>query len=257
MKMKLTCGYLFPLLLIFCQSANAADKPSSGQFTQPQGLTYGIGLAVKREIYKGYDQRFIPLPLVGYRGEKLSIVGPFISYQVYQNSNWRLSALISPRFEGFDESDSDYFKGMEDREFSMDAGLAINYKRESWTFSSRFRADALSRSNGIETNFKIGKQYRYGPVAIEPNIELTYLDDNNVDYYYGVRASEATAERAFYQAESALNKSLGLTISSPLWGGFIRGNINNTWYDTSITDSPLTERDTSLGIMISYSSFFK
>ena len=223
----------------------------------PQGFTYGIGLALKSEIYKGYDQRFIPLPVIGYQGENLSIFGPFISYKFYQSGDWKLSGLISPRFEGFDESDSPYFKGMEEREFSMDAGLGLDYKPNSWHFSSKIRADMLSRSNGYEADFNLAKSYRFGPILLSPSMGLTYLDKNNVDYYYGVRRTEATAERAYYEGDSALNKNLGVSISMPIWGGFVRSSVNNTWYDTAITDSPLTDQKTSLSILLTYSSFFK
>ncbi|MCU4677437.1 MipA/OmpV family protein [Catenovulum sp. 2E275] len=233
--------------------AESAQKPNM----QPQGLTYGLGLAVKREIYKGYDQRFIPLPVIGYHGEKLSVFGPFISYKLYQNQQWTFSGLISPRFEGFDESDSAYFKDMDDREFSMDAGVGLDYKQASWGVSSKIRTDILGRSNGNEANLNLTKSYRLGKFTLEPGLGLTYLDENNVDYYYGVRAHEATADRPFYQASSAVNKNVTFTASTPMFDGFIRTSVSNTWYDDSITDSPLTDRDSSLGIMFTYSTFFK
>lgn len=247
------------LLLMFSSfSIQAKTAPAAKrQFSAPQGFTYGVGLAIKREIYKGYEQRVVPLPLIGYQGENLSVYGPFISYKLYQQKQFKVSALVAPRFEGFDESDSSYFKGMQERKFSMDAGLGIDYKPQGWHLSAKLRADVLSRSNGYEANVKVAKSYRYGPVSFGPNIGLTYLDSNNVDYYYGVRASEATSERTFYQGSSALNKSLGFAVSSPFYGGFLRAAVNNTWYHNSITDSPLTERETSLGFMLTYSRFFQ
>ncbi|WAJ70811.1 MipA/OmpV family protein [Catenovulum adriaticum] len=255
MKKTLTATSL--LLIFSCFSTQAKQAPSpKRQFSAPQGFTYGVGVAVKREIYKGYKQRVVPLPLFGYQGDKLSVYGPFISYKLYQHNQVKVSALVAPRFEGFDESDSDYFEGMEERKFSMDAGLGVDYKPKGWHLSAKLRADVLSRSNGYEANFKVAKSYRYGPISFGPDIGLTYLDSHNVDYYYGVRASEATADRAFYQGQSALNKSVGFSASSPMYGGFVRAGINHTWYDDAITDSPLTERDASLSFMLTYSRFF-
>ena len=62
--------------------------------------------------------RVIPLPILGYRGDRLSVLGPFVSYDVLnQRDGIKLSAQASPRFQGFDSSDSDVFIGMDERDF--------------------------------------------------------------------------------------------------------------------------------------------
>ncbi|MDP5190805.1 MipA/OmpV family protein, partial [Rheinheimera baltica] len=71
------------------------------QNAAPQGFLYGIGIGVNQEIYRGYSNRTIPLPILGYRGEKLSVYGPFASYTLVDFGNISFSAKLAPRFAGF------------------------------------------------------------------------------------------------------------------------------------------------------------
>jgi len=224
---------------------------------EPTGFLYGGALGIRREIYKDFDRRVIPLPILGYRGERLEVYGPFVSYEFLEIGGVQISGLISPRFNGFDESDSDVFEGMEDRKFSMDAGLGIGYEVDDWKMGLSSRYDVLGRSEGNEIIAKLGKVYRTGPIFIEPAIGLSYLDSSHVDYYYGVDDSEATPERQAFEGDDALNTTLGVTFISPaLFNGLTRVGIQKTWFDSSITDSPLTDSDAGLEYFLTFSKFF-
>ena len=117
--------------------------------------------------------------------------------------------------------------------------------------------DVLGRSNGAQVKTSVGKMMRFGPVFIEPSVGLSYLDTNHVDYYYGVRVNESTQSRKHYQGKSALNKTVGLAIMTPIFfKGITALNIDNTWYDTSINNSPLTDADSSWRVRLIFSKFF-
>ena len=54
-----------------------------------------------------------------------------------------------------------------------------------------------------------------------------------------------------------MNKSLGLSIATPiLLGGYTRLNIEYTWYDKNITNSPLVEKETSLSLLLIFTKNF-
>ena len=60
-----------------------------------------------------------------------------------------------------------------------------------------------------------------------------------------------------YNGDSALNKNIGLSISTPvLLGGFTRLSIEHTWYDESLTNSPLVENDTSFNLLLLFTKNF-
>jgi outer membrane protein len=247
------------LCLFFLPLYSFAQDPAVERETQKKGdgFLYGVGLSVNQEIYKGYNTRIMPLPMVGYKGEKLSVFGPFISYKLKDVNSFTLSANLSPRFQGFDESDSNIFEGLEKRKSSLDAGISIDYQKNDWKIGLKSMFDVLSNSNGYEIKSSVGRVMRYGPIFFEPSISLSLLDKNHVNYYYGVSTSEINQERVAYSSDSAMNKSLGLSIATPiLLGGYTRLNIEYTWYDKNITNSPLVEKETSLSLLLIFTKNF-
>ena len=245
------------LFLPFVTVTAEESRGTARDQLEPHGFLYGIGLGVNREIYKGYDRRVIPLPIIGYRDEKLSVLGPFISYEIAQLGDIELTVNASPRFQGFDEDDSYIFAGMEERKFSMDAGFGVKYQRNDWNINFDIKKDVLSRSKGVELTSSLGKAFRFGPVFVEPNLSLSYLDDNHVNYYYGVGLNEISNIRTAYQADSALNTAIGVSVATPIFfGGFTRLAITHTWFDSSISNSPLVEDDTSSSFTLMFSKFF-
>ena len=235
----------------------ASEQGENRARLEPTGLFYGGALGIRREVYADYDRRVVPLPVIGYRGEKLLVFGPFVSYEVARAGATGFDLRLSPRFQGFDDSDSDIFDGMEEREFSMDAGFGLTWARDDWKLELAGLYDALDRSNGREFSANLGRAYRAGSLLIEPAIGVSYLDRRHVDYYYGVDQDEATASRPAYRGDSALNTTLELTLVTPAYfGGLTRFGIENTWYDSAIDDSPLTDTDSSLSVYIAFSKFF-
>jgi outer membrane protein len=243
--------YLLFLTFIFTCSA-LAEKPGD-----TSGYLYGLGVSTNKEIYKGYNRRTILLPIIGYRGERLNVYGPFVSYKVADMSDFNILIQIAPRFQGFDDSDSYIFEGMKDREFSMDAGASLNYKNNNWKISFSTMFDVLNRSNGSELVTSISHTFRFGPVFVEPNITFSYLNDNHVNYYYGVKKDEISSNRPEYLGKSALNTGFGLSISTPiLFGGFTQLSLRRTWFSEAITDSPLVEDHGNILVRLLYTRNF-
>ncbi|HEX5792020.1 MAG TPA: MipA/OmpV family protein [Rheinheimera sp.] len=230
---------------------------AAAQQSAPKGFIYGIGVGINQEIYQGYSNRTIPLPILGYRGDKLSVYGPFISYKMLELGNISFSAKLAPRFAGFDESDSSVFTGMAKRKDSLDGGIGVQLRQQNWLLEAETVFDLLGNSNGQESKLAVGYSYRYAAVVIEPKFGISYSDGKLVNYYYGVREKEATAERAAYKAGGAVNYNAGLSLSTPLFfGGMTRFGVEHHWYGSSISDSPLTDRDTGLSAFLSWSTFF-
>lgn len=237
--------------------AQEEQRGEARKAIEPYGYIYGIGLGISREIYKGYDRRVIPLPIIGYRGEKLNVYGPFVSYDATQMGAVDVSLQVAPRFQGFDENDSDVFEGMEDRKFSMDAGIALSYDKHNWKTNVSAMFDVLGRSNGYELSMGVGRVFRFGPVFVEPSVSIDYLDDKHVDYYYGVRMNEATGSRAYFQGDHAVNYAVGLSVSTPIFfGGFTQLAFDHTWFDSSITDSPIVEDERNISFRLLFSKMF-
>jgi outer membrane protein len=257
---RLLPAMLFACLGVTIVSPGWSDDSGRGENRariEPKGFFYGGALGVRREVYEGFDRRVIPLPVIGYRGDRLLVFGPFVNYEIVDTGALSFDLRLSPRFQGFDESDSDVFRGMEERKFSMDAGAGLTWERNDWKVELVGLADILGRSDGQEWRFGLSRAYRAGKLLFEPSVGLSYLDSRHVEYYYGVDDDEATGTRPAYSGSSALNTRLGLNLFTAAWfGGLTRIGIENTWYDSPIEDSPLTDTDSSLGVFIAFSKFF-
>ena len=69
------------------------------------------------------------------------------------------------------------------------------------------------KSNGWDAQLRWGRRFENGNFLYRPWIGLTYEDQNLTNYYYGVKSSEATAERPAYETDSALEWSYGIDTS--------------------------------------------
>lgn len=256
-SMKMT-ALMTSLMVLCCGAVSAAqDGGAAEERAEQRGFLYGAGVLVSEEPYRGYDTRIIPIPILGYLGERLRVFGPFVSYDVVQGQDIRLSVKAAPRFQGFDESDSDYFEGMQDRDSSLDAGLGFNYDKDDWKVDLSVMFDTLGKSDGYELKTSLGKVFRRGPLFLEPTVSLSYLDDNMVDYYYGVRDSEETDFRKAYKGDSTVNTSLGFSVATPrIWGGMTRFSLEHTWNGSNISDSPLVNSDSQWSMRLLFTRFF-
>ncbi len=224
---------------------------------EPKGFLYGFGLGLNQEIYQGYDYRIIPLPILGYRSENLSILGPFVSYDIVQLGDVEFTVQAAPRFQGFEEDDSEVFKNMDERKFSMDAGLGIKYEKQNWKISLSGMFDVLNRSNGYQLKADLGRVFRYGPVFVEPSLSISYLDSDHVDYYYGVKSHETNELTYVYKGESALNGTIGLSVATPIFfSGFTMFAVDYTRYDSTVTNSPLVDQNHNISVRLMFSKFF-
>jgi outer membrane protein len=74
-----------------------------------------------------------------------------------------------------------------------------------------------------------------------------------VDYYYGVRASEATAARPAYQGDSLTAVDVGLRLEySPATRHSLFLDVSAKRFGGSIKDSPLVERVTQSFVGFGY-----
>ena len=91
----------------------------------------------------------------------------------------------------------------------------------------------------------------------EPSFSISHMNDEHVNYYYGVGEDESNASRPNYKAGSAFNTSLGFTVSTPLFfGGFTQLAIDYTYFDDAITNSPIVEDKSNVGLRLLFSKYF-
>lgn len=226
-------------------------------FAQRSPWSWGAGVAESQDVYRDFDSRIVPIPVIAYQGENLRFYGPFVSYRFYSQDNFFSELLLQPTFAGYQESDSHTFTGMDDRDFSLAAGVRVNYKWQKWQLSVDGVHDVLSVNEGYQLGARLSYPWKVGVAMIEPGISRHYWDKNYINYYYGVKTSEATAWRPAYEADAGVNSELDLSVRVfRVWGGMLGARLSYTVYDSSIDDSPLTDSNSAFGTNIYFSKSF-
>ncbi|RZL87198.1 MAG: MipA/OmpV family protein, partial [Variovorax sp.] len=116
-------------------------------------------------------------------------------------------------FDGYKPDDSDYLRGMERRKDSLWLGPAAAWNTGMGTLSFQWLGDTLGHSKATQWELQYDKRLDFGPLAVTPRVALHGLDRKYVDYHYGVRAAEATADRPAFAGERAYETEVGVRLT--------------------------------------------
>jgi MipA family protein len=249
---------LLALVLAMCAQIPLVSADLEGKRPKPEGWFYGLGLGYTESIYIDKDNRFIPLPSIGYIGEKITFAGPFFSYKWFDQEGFSSDLKLRVRFDGYSADDSYIFEGMAKREMSLDGGFGVAYqKKDIARFELTMLHDTLGRHKGMGSGFQISRQFNKGPFFFVPEIAVQRFDENFVDYYYGVEQDEAKAFRPYYEGKAVTNYRADFNISTPIFfGGFTRLDLGYIWYGNEIANSPLVDKDQGFNIRFAFTRFF-
>jgi len=103
-----------------------------------------------------------------------------------------------------------------DRDFAIDGGLEAFYEGAHFDLQLQALTDISNKHNGQQLWVSAGRSLRVGRLQLEPSAGFTWLSGKTANYYYGVRASEATPGLSAYNANHALNPFVRLSVSYPL-----------------------------------------
>lgn len=247
-------------LILFAMLLNVGSVLADleGKKPRPQGWFWGFGAGYTESIYEGKGNEFIPIPAIGYIGESFEFYGPFASYKFVNEGPLSARVRLAVRFDGYDAEDSSSLTGMADRDRTIDGGLVLGYQpKDVARFELSYMHDVLSKHKGSETSFQISRQFNRGPFFFVPEVSVHYLNENLIDYYYGVEESEATSNRAAYSAQSGLSYRADLNFSTPIFlGGFTRVDLGYIWYANEISDSPIVDETEGYNIRFAWTRFF-
>ena len=138
-------------------------------------------------------------------------------------------------------------------------GLAMQFTDElRWDAADFLAFGALlaAACGGYELAASWTGRFKAGDWTLLPGASVRWQDAKMVDYYYGVRASEALLGRAAYSADAALTPDVSLLATRKLgerWSVYARAS--HAWLPSEVTDSPLVDRNgnTSLFLGVGYS----
>lgn len=233
----------------------ASTAVQAGEFT------LGAGAVAFKSPYKDFKDNSAPMIFAEYEGENFVIGSTGAHYRVMGSDDTPLSlfATLSSVGSGFKAKDSTYFTGMEDRDSSIDLGMTAIYRVGD---AGEISASLLHDVSGAYKGFFADVSYSHafdiaGRASFSPSVGVSILSKDYVDYYYGVRATEATPSRAAYTGKAAMTPYVGYDVVMPIsnnWSLFHATQY--TWLGDNIKKSPLVERDnswsTTLGVAYTF-----
>lgn len=227
---------------------------------------------------KLYLIALMSLPLCGYAAEEAWDVG--LAVNANQSPFVGGDTLVSVRPVSHDTSGFDLegltwsFKQTPQHELYLGAGLddwdhkrgdsaalsdmhpldrAINVRMGSaWKTASGVTSIDLAQDLTAHKGTQAKLRYTYNPAPhhanIRPYVEAQWLSAKVSDYYVGVNANEAKANRPAYQAGAAMAVKTGVTLERALTKRVtLLGGINATHYSNAISDSPIVAHSTVWG----------
>ncbi|EKE84194.1 MipA/OmpV family protein [Idiomarina xiamenensis] len=195
-----------PAMMTFLMLSPAQAQQDDSQETQ-WGL--GVGAGIKQKEYQGDDSQSRIIPVLYAENRWLRLIGPNLDIKLASFAD--VSFNVRAKFalgDGYEAEDSWLLTGMAERKASIWLGPQATWQTAIGDFSAELLTDTMSHSEGLQASLSYGKTFAMNQHwSIEPKLKLTWLNDDYVDYYYGVSAAEATPERAFYTADASLNYS--------------------------------------------------
>lgn len=221
---------------------------------QPQsrwGL--GLGAIIQDQGYTDIGNESQVVPVLYYESENLEILGPNINYNLYSEGPFDFKLNAQYRFDGFKDDDGDIFIGMEERSGTIDLGFSVDYESDYGDFSFQYMADAGGEHKGNEISLSYQKPFFFERSILTPYFSATRMSEDLVDYYYGVRSNEVTANRGFYQGEATTNIDVGVRYDHRFDKHHsILADFAYTAYGSGIKDSPLVDSSGGMRLIVGY-----
>lgn len=196
-------------------SSGSGDPDSRGG---AQGTEWGLGIGViaKRDAYKGIKRETEAVPVLRFENEYVELSGLGLEVklpglQLGERSRIKFGIVGEAELSGYQAKDAPILTGMGERKSTLWVGAKAKWENELVDLSAELTADASGNSKGRKFSLGVEKEWHLGEHAmVVPYVTANWLDKKYVDYYYGVRAAEATAARAAYVGKSGVNVDIGL-----------------------------------------------
>lgn len=205
----------------------------------------GLG-AIERLAYTPYRGATVSrdlVPLYMYEGKQFYLHATRAGIKLSERRDHDLEVFLDYRFEGYPSDHTPaILQGMAKRNAGIDVGVAYR-KREAWgNLDAEILHDANNLSHGTEMRLGYSVDLQSGRLHLRPSVALARRNSALNNYYYGVRADEARADRPAYLPGAGVDYTVGLFAyyeMSQRWR--LLGGVGVTWLDGGVRHSPLVE----------------
>lgn len=229
-------------------AARAEDPPRQDLTPIPVSRSFnlvGIGVGFVPEFSGSNEYRPMVLPVVrvAYRDK--------LYWNALQAGAWlwdsddksvRFGLVLEPRF-GWKAEAGTRVEGMAQRDFSFEGGPNLQWRTPLGVINASVAQDLGGASNGQTAQLQFIRALVASPgLRVNGVVGAQWFSASMNDYYFGVRANEATPGRPRYTAsgsvslQAGVNGAYALSPSSSLLFGLIASRLGG-----GAADSPLVE----------------
>ncbi|WHN65300.1 MipA/OmpV family protein [Cysteiniphilum sp. QT6929] len=179
----------------------------------------GVGSLFSPNPYKATKDSYLFFPMINYKGEDLSIVGPYIGYKVIKNKFASLSVegFLYPQTFDPANSDNTQLSQLNKRHYMFMGGISGQITTPYGRLQLGLNTDLTVGTHGWIANVHYTKPliFEHGKhdFVIIPGAGVMWTQDKILDYYYGVSASESlTSGLPEYTVKSAFSPYISLSL---------------------------------------------
>lgn len=230
-------------LLITAIPCSASEVTNIPIIDAPPGTpALGGGIRLSSNPQRSDVDTFDLVPLYLYEGRYLYAHGTEFGAHLFRNDTFAVSALARYRFTRVEPGDDPLLAGLEEREQTLDGGIAAQVRGGWGQLQAEWLTDLLGRHEGQEANLTYRYRWDLGELMLSPFVTYTWQDSNLANYYYGVSPEEAGPGLPAYLPGASQHFSYGLNAWYNLSDHvFLFGNAGFTTFDSAVQNSPLME----------------
>ena len=244
-----TCKQLLNLAITaiaFSGSAYASDAIDPGD--NDSRWIVGASVVSLTNPYVGESNETYLVPSLIYNGERFFFKNGVAGLSVLQRGKFSGGFLLNPDgsllYDEDEYDDNPRLAGIKERDGTLEGGFYINHTSDLGRLNVSVLTDLGNDHDGQTVTMRYIFDYKAGQWNINPVVGVSWISDDKVDHHYGVRANEATAVRAVYKADSAVNVFAGIRGRYEFndhWDLNLEAGV--TRLDSAIKDSPIVEED--------------
>lgn len=226
---------------------------------EPTSWGLGIAVASEQEPYAGSDRENEALPLIYYENTYIRVFGPTAEFKlpslrISDAQRFNFSVLAEYDSSGYDEGDERILDGMDDRDEGFWAGAKVEWQTPFVDVSAEWLADASGNSDGQRFTLGLERTWEFGErFTLTPRVAAMWMDKEYVDYYFGVRNSEARSDRPTYDGKSSMNTEIGVRAAYMFDERHsVLLDIEAVRLGSEIKDSPLVDRSNVNQVVFGY-----
>lgn len=213
----------------------------------------GVGALIEDEGYAGIGFETEPQPILYFNTGRLRFFANQLDYRVLERGPFLLSVKAEARFDGFEPEDDPLFAGMEEREGGIYAGLRAEYRAPAVNLVGEWVREAVGDSDGSYGSIGAYRSFDTGFGRLVPKFAVEFYDKHYTDYYYGVRAGEALANRPAYEPGAVVNFDLGIDYLVDFGEHHhLISSAKYRHYGSEVKDSPLVDDSGSARFILGY-----